>query len=86
MRSNEYRWSVENWANSLVISLGISKPPIDLFKVAKRRLIRNIKLRYMVPRGGLIPIQHGFEIYIRDTRFKEMEIADTEPTGLLSRR
>ena len=40
----------------------------------------------MVPRGGLIPIQHGFEIYIRDTRFKEMEIADTEPTGLLSRR
>jgi hypothetical protein len=86
VRDRDCRWSVENWATALIANLRISKPPIDLFEVARSRLIRNVKFRYMIPRGGLIPIANGFEIYMRDTRSQEMEVAGTEPVALFSRR
>lgn len=83
-------WRAENWADFLPRTLGLSSPPIDLYSVARLKHIRHLGLRLMVPRGLLLPVAGGFEVYIRDTSHKrDIDISKEdvrEPLGLLTPR
>jgi hypothetical protein len=77
---------ISTWASSLVMSAGFTKPPVDLFKVARLRQIHSISIRPMIPRGGLLPIKRGFAMYVRGQEHHDMDTPSAEPGGFLTRR
>ena len=79
-------WRVENWADFLPSTLGYSKPPVDLYAVARHRRVKQLGFRFMIPRGLLLPVEGGFEVYLRDLVRKDIDILESEPSGLLSSR
>lgn len=68
------------------MSAGSAVPPVDLFKVASLRLIRKITVRPMIPRGGLVPVDCGFAMYVRGDKRLEIDSSDSEQRGILSSR
>src|SRR5437667_10026089 len=85
MRSARH-WRAENSADFLPSALGLSHPPIDLYAVARHRRIRHLGFRFMIPRGVLLPVEGGFEVYLRDSMRKDLDISPAEPKGFLSPR
>jgi hypothetical protein len=79
-------WRAENWADFLPSTLGYSRPPVDLYAVARHRRIKQLGLRFMIPRGVLLPVEGGFEVYLRDPVRKDIDILEAEPVSLLSPR
>jgi len=79
-------WRVENWADFLPNTLGYYKPPVDLYAVARHRRVKQLGFRFMIPRGLLLPVEGGFEVYLRDLVRKDIDILEPEPSGLLSSR
>jgi hypothetical protein len=83
-------WGAENWADFLPRTLGFSSPPVDLYSVARLKHIKHLGFRLMIPRGLLLPVTGGFEVYIRDTTQKrDIDITKEgicEPVGLMSPR
>jgi len=77
-------WAPDNWADSLPSALGVSVAPVDLYAVARHRRVKRLGLRFMVPRAMLIPVDGGFEVYLRDPNRKDCDISEAEPAGLLT--
>jgi IrrE N-terminal-like domain len=71
-------------ADFLPSTLGFSRPPVDLFAVARHRHIRHLGLRFMVPRAMLLPVEGGFEVYLRNSIRKDIDISQAESVNLLS--
>jgi hypothetical protein len=59
---------------------------VDLCAVARHRRIRHLGLRFIIPRGVLLPIKGGFEVYLRDQDRRDINIGEAEPGNLLSPR
>ena len=85
MRSTSH-WGAENWADLLPTVLGFKRPPIDLYAVARHRRIRHLGFRFMIPRGVLLPVEGGFEVYLRDQTRKDVDVSQEEPGDALSPR
>jgi len=79
-------WRTENWADFLPSTLGYSAAPVDLHAVARHRRIKHLGLRFMIPRGMLVPVEGGFEVYLRDHDRKDVDISKSEPDGELTAR
>jgi len=75
-----------SWADSAYSSVGCAAPPVDLHALARHRRVKRLGLRLMVPRGVLVPVQEGFEIFLRDLDSRDLDIDAPEPRGLLSAR
>ncbi len=87
MRGAARVWrGAETWGDSLPRTLGVSAPPIDLFAVARLRQIRRLGLRFIIPRGLLLPVDGGFEVYLRNTVQEDVDLDMSEPDGFLSNR
>ena len=86
MRRAAHRWRAENWADLLPRTLRLSEPPVDLFAAARLRQVQRLGLRFMVPRGLLLPVEGGFEVYLRDTARKDFDVDTKEPLDVLSPR
>ncbi len=78
--------SAENWADFLPSTMGDLRPPVDLHAVARHRQIRKLGLRFMVPRGLLLPVDGGFEVYLRNVDRDDIDLARPELHSLLSSR
>src|SRR5271165_417429 len=85
MRTARY-WGSENWADLLPSILGFTRPPVDLYAVARHRRIRRVGFRFMIPRGVLLPVEGGFEVYLRDDTRNDVDVSREEPTDALSPR
>jgi len=79
-------WGAENWADVLPGVLGFKRPPIDLYAVARHRRIRRLGFRFIIPRGLMVPVEGGFEVYLRDQTQKDVDISGAEKMGDLSFR
>src|ERR1041385_1980226 len=82
-------WRTENWADFLPMTLKCWTPPMDLYSVARLKRIKRLGFRLMVPRGLLLPVQGGFEVYLRDTSQNidiDLTQGTPEPLGLLTPR
>jgi hypothetical protein len=79
-------WGGENWADVLPAVLGFQRPPVDLYVVARHRRIQHLAFRFILPRGIMVPVAGGFEVYLRDQVRKEIDISKEEPEGELSVR
>jgi hypothetical protein len=66
--------------------LGFKRPPIDLYAVARHRRIRSVSFRFIIPRGMMVPVEGGFEVYLRDQAQKDVDISRAETMGDLSFR
>jgi hypothetical protein len=75
---------VETWADFLPSTLGYRHPPVDLLAVARHRKIKQLGFRLMVPRAVLVPVDKGFEAYLRDSVSRDVNIAEAEPSNLLT--
>lgn len=75
---------VEVWADTVYSSIGCPSPPIDLYALARRRRVKSIKLRLMIPRGAVVPVDGGFEVFIRNLEPKDTDIENPEPDGLFN--
>lgn len=71
-------WGAENWADALPAVLGFKHPPIDLYTVARHRRIRRLSFRFIIPRGMMVPIEGGFEVYLRDQMEKDVDVSKEE--------
>jgi hypothetical protein len=49
-------------------------------------LKNTLGLRFMIPRGVLLPVEGGFEVYLRDSCRKDMDISEPETESGLSPR
>lgn len=76
----------ENWVDFLRREIDLSHPPTDLYAVARLRRITLLGLRFMVPRGLLLPVEGGYEVYIRHSANKNIDISGREPEGQLTAR
>jgi hypothetical protein len=79
-------WGAENWADSLPATLGFSRPPVDLYAVARHKHISHLGFRFIIPRGVLVPMTGGFQVYLRDSVRRDVDISEGEPRGFLSVR
>jgi hypothetical protein len=79
-------WGAENWADGLPALLGFKRPPVDLYIVCRNRRIQSLGLRFMIPRGLLLPVDGGFKVYLRDEITKDLDISRQEPREELSVR
>jgi hypothetical protein len=79
-------WGAENWADMLPSVLGFKAPPVDLYAVARHRRIRYIGFRFIIPRGLMVPVAGGFEVYLRDQLRRDVDISQEEPRRDLSVR
>jgi len=79
-------WGAENWADVLPAVLGTKRPPVDLYAVARYRRVRHVAFRFMIPRGLMLPVEGGFEVYLRDPVRRDIDISKEEPGGELSVR
>lgn len=77
-------WKADNWADFLPSTLGYSGGPVDLYAVARYRRIKRLGLRLMIPRGMLVPVEGGFEVYLRHHERKDIDLARAEPSGELT--
>src|SRR5713101_6845306 len=64
--------------------LGFKSPPVDLYVVARNRRIRSLGFRFIIPRGIMVPVAGGFEVYLRDQVQKDVDISKEEPRADLS--
>jgi hypothetical protein len=85
MRPAKY-WGTENWADVLPAVLGFKRPPVDLYAIARHRHILKLCFRFMIPRGLMLPVEGGFEIYLRDQEKKDANVSDREPVDALTVR
>jgi hypothetical protein len=85
MRAAKY-WQADNWADFLPNTLGISQPPVDLYAIARNQRVKRLGFRFIIPRGLLLPVEGGFEVYLRDQNRKDFDILGREPKDLLSPR
>jgi Zn-dependent peptidase ImmA (M78 family) len=76
----------KNWVDFLRREVNLSEPPVDLYAIARLRQIILLGLRFMVPRGLLLPVENGYEVYIRDHHNKNIDISGREPEGQLTTR
>jgi hypothetical protein len=76
----------ENWVDFLRREVDLSHPPTDLYAIARLRQITLLGLRFMIPRGLLLPVEGGYEVYVRDARNKDIDISRPEPEGQLTTR
>ena len=74
------------WADSLYLSIGCVSPPVDLHAIARYRGVLHVGTRLMVPRGALVPVAGGFEVYLRDLDTRDLNIEEPEPRNLWSTR
>ncbi len=74
-------WMIRHWA-----ATRSDDPSVDLFAVATARKVVCLGLRDMVPRGLLVPVAHGFEIYLQHPEPRDILITRPESRGLLSVR
>jgi hypothetical protein len=72
-----------SWADSLVRD---PNPPVNLFAVARQCGIKLLALRPIIPKGLLLPVGGGFEVYLRDPSRRDLDIGEPEPPDLLSPR
>jgi hypothetical protein len=79
-------WRAENWADFLPSMLGYSSPPVDLYAVARHRRINHVGLRFIIPRGLLLPVDGGFKVYLRDSKRRDIDVLQPEATDGLSVR
>src|SRR5580704_7907308 len=79
-------WGAENWADDLPGVLGFKHPRVDLYVIARHRRIRHLGFRFIIPRGILLPVKGGFEVYLRDQMRKDVDISKEEPRDELSVR
>lgn len=79
-------WETQNWADALPAVLGIKNSPVDLYAVARHRRIRTLGFRFMIPRGLMLPVEGGFDVYLRDQARRDTDISKEEPSGALSVR
>jgi hypothetical protein len=79
-------WGAENWADVLPSILGFKRPPIDLYAVARHRRIRRLSFRFIIPRGMMVPVEGGFDVYLRDQAEKDADISRAETMNDLSFR
>jgi len=86
LRRQARDWGAENWADMLPAVLGLKSPPVDLYVVARHRRVRYLGLRLIIPRGIMLPVEGGFEVYLRDQTRKDVDISKEEPRGDLSVR
>src|ERR1700736_192737 len=77
-------WGAENWADLLPRTLGFKRAPVDLYAVARHRRIRYLRFRFMIPRGVLVPVEGGLEVYLRDQTHKDVDVSQAEPMDELS--
>lgn len=75
-----------SWADTLYSSVDCAAPPVDLFAIARSLGINCFGFRLMVPRGALVPVAGGFEIFLRDLDSRNLELEADEPQNLLSHR
>jgi IrrE N-terminal-like domain len=75
-----------DWAEDVHSLVGCVSPPVDLNAVARNQGVRRLGLRLMVHRGVLIPVEGGFEVYLRNLKSRELDIESPEPRGLLTTR
>jgi hypothetical protein len=78
--------SLENLVARTVYAAGITSSPVDLVAIARLRKVRLVGLRFIIPRGLLIPVDDGFEIYLRSTISSDLSLDRSEPERLLSVR
>src|SRR6266481_8594213 len=76
----------ENWVDFLRREVDLSSPPADLFSIARLRRIGFLGLRLMVPRGMLLPVAGGYEVYIRSSASRDIDISFNEKEGELTPR
>ncbi len=86
MKSRAGSWRAENWADVLPGALGLAQLPVDLHAVARHRRVKRLGFRLMVPRGVLLPVGGGFEVYLLSLSPMDLDISKPEPEGLLSSR
>jgi hypothetical protein len=79
-------WGAENWADVLPAVLGFKRPPVDLYIVCRNRRIQRLALRFIIPRGLMLPVGGGFEVYLRDQVRRDLDISKEEPRDDLSVR
>ena len=68
----------DNWADFLRREIDMSAAPVNLLAIARSRRVKKIALRFMVPRGLLLPVIGGYEIYIRNSTNRDLDILDQE--------
>jgi len=73
-------------ADTLYSSVGCTAPPVDLFAIARHRRIHRAGFRLMVPRGVLVPVSGGFELFLRNPDSRDLNLETKEPQNLLSHR
>lgn len=78
--------SLEQLAALSLRDAGISGGPVDLFAVARVRRVHALGLRFIVPRGLLVPVNGGFEAYIRNSNSVDYDTRLPEPLGALTVR
>lgn len=71
----------DNWADFLRREIDMSAAPVNLLAIARNRRVRKIGLRFMVPRGLLLPVSGGYEIYIRNSTNRDLDISEQEKEG-----
>jgi hypothetical protein len=77
---------VDSWADGAHSIVGCSGPPTDLHAVARLRRVKRAGLRLMIPRGVVVPVLGGFEVFVRDLAPRELNLEAPEPSGLLTPR
>jgi hypothetical protein len=75
-----------DWAEEVHSLVGCVSPPADLNAVARKQDVRRLGLRLMVHRGVLIPVEGGFEVFLRDLKSRDLDIEAPEPRGLTTRQ
>lgn len=75
-----------NWADSVAAKIGLTEPPMDLNALARKARATSLKLRIIIPRGALVPVTGGFEIYVRDLSEKDIDISTAETRGQFTTR
>lgn len=74
------------WAEDAHLLMKGTPPPIDLNAVARNQRVRRLGLRLMIHRGALLPVEGGFELYLRDLKDKDLDIDAPEPPLLTTRQ
>ena len=75
-----------SWADTVYSSVGCTAPPVDLFAIARHRRVNRAGFRLMVPRGVLVPVAGGFELFLRDPDSRDLNLEVEEQQNLMSHR
>jgi hypothetical protein len=67
-------------------SVGCAAPPVDLFAVARHSRINRAGFRLMIQPGVLVPVEGGFELFLRDLESRDLDIEAEELKSALPPR